>query len=71
MLIGKMLEYAIWFFSADPRSRSRQLTQLSELDDRLLRDINVSRQEATSGRRNHKAIDAQRAARLNPRDPAL
>lgn len=48
---------AVWiveawrYFALSPRSRWRQLRALRELDERLLRDVGISRWEAMAGRR--------------------
>jgi uncharacterized protein YjiS (DUF1127 family) len=39
------------YLTGSPRSRLRQLAALRELDDRMLRDIGVTREEAWRGRR--------------------
>jgi L-amino acid N-acyltransferase YncA len=48
-MTGWLSELAL-FVSGSPHSRLRQLAELRELDDHLLRDIGLSREEARSGR---------------------
>jgi L-amino acid N-acyltransferase YncA len=47
--LGWVRELAL-FFSGSPQSRWRQLAALRELDDRMLRDIGISRAETMCGR---------------------
>ncbi|HKU94574.1 MAG TPA: GNAT family N-acetyltransferase [Vineibacter sp.] len=47
------------YFALSPRSRWRQLRALRELDERLLRDIGISRHEAITGRPSSDRTDGQ------------
>jgi len=46
---SRVLRQAFWFLSAAPQSCHHQLAALRELDDHLLKDIGLTRQEAARG----------------------